>query len=214
MKSNRVAIIDYGVGNLLSVNRAFEYCGARVEVTSDPKLILDASHVVLPGVGSFSEGMKELRYHKLESIIHEVVANNTPLLGICLGMQMLLDVSEEYGITAGLGLITGRVIPIPICDIDGRLLKIPHIGWNSLLMPKRENTWVCTPLQEIKSNETFYFVHSYMAIPVDQSNLLAYCEYGGHHIPAVIKKGNITGCQFHPEKSGKAGLKVISQFLK
>ncbi|MBT6053016.1 MAG: imidazole glycerol phosphate synthase subunit HisH, partial [Candidatus Scalindua sp.] len=136
MSKNEVAVIDYGVGNILSVTRGLEHCGAKVKVTSSPEEILAASRVVLPGVGAFANGMAELRRTGLDDVVREVATKETPLLGICLGMQMLLDESEEFGTNQGLGLIPGKVIAIPSTTIDGHPQKIPHIGWNSLVLPE------------------------------------------------------------------------------
>ena len=212
-QSKDVVVIDYGLGNLLSVQRGLEYCGATVAVSSDPSIILSASHVVLPGVGAFSDGMAELRSRKLDEVVQEVAAQNTPLLGICLGMQMLLSESEEFGITAGLGLIPGRVIPIPSSDCDGSQQKIPHIGWNELVVSQDRESWLDTLLGQVAPGEAVYFVHSFMANPDDPKNRLADCIYGGCEIAAVISRNNVVGCQFHPEKSGEVGLKILRSFL-
>lgn len=208
-----VAVIDYGMGNLLSVQRGFERCGATVEVSSSPEIILSARKVVLPGVGAFGDGMAELRSHGLNDVVREVAARGTPLLGICLGMQMLLEVSEEFGTTAGLGLIPGRVIPVPNMTVDGRQQKIPHIGWNTLVLPSGRESWEGTPLQGCAPVDSVYFVHSFMADPSDTGDRVADCLYGGERISAAIGRKNIFGCQFHPEKSGEIGLKVLKNFL-
>lgn len=213
MNALEVAVIDYGMGNLLSVCRGLEYCGATVTETADPAAILSASRVVLPGVGAFANGMAELRRHGLDAVVREVAARGTPLLGICLGMQMLLDESEEFGITTGLGLIPGRVVPIPATATDGHLQKIPHIGWNELILPHGRGSWAGTLLQEIKPGEAAYFVHSFMANPIDSAHRIADCLYGGQLIVAAIGSGSVFGCQFHPEKSGEVGLKVLRSFL-
>ena len=207
-----VAIIDYGVGNLLSVQRGFEHCGAKVILTSCPKEILSAKRVVLPGVGAFGSGMKALDVLQLIPVIKEVAERGIPLLGICLGMQLLLDHSEEFGLTHGLGLISGKVTAIPDFSERRERLKIPHIGWNELV-PAKQIGWQGTILSTNHSDDAMYFVHSFMATPSDNSHRLADCVYGGHHIAAVIHRDNIMGCQFHPEKSGEKGLKVLRQFL-
>jgi len=207
-----VAVIDYGVGNLLSVQRALEYVGARVVCTSDPVEILAASRVVLPGVGSFSNGMHALKQLGLVSVIHDVALRGTPLLGVCLGMQLLLEESEEFGITSGLGLIPGRVIPVPTETQFGRLQKVPHIGWSALHQPAGSTGWGGTLLGDNLPGESAYFVHSYMAVPSNPANRLAECRYGGHLISAAIERNLITGCQFHPEKSGNVGLKILRRF--
>jgi imidazole glycerol-phosphate synthase subunit HisH len=207
------AVIDYGVGNLLSVRRGLEHCGASVEVTADHKAILTAPRVILPGVGAFANAMKELRRQGLDEVVLDIVSRGTPLLGICLGMQMLLDESEEFGKTEGLGLIPGSVVPIPSTTMDDQPQKIPHIGWNSLLLPKGFENWDNNILQEVYPNESVYFVHSFMAIPSNPEHSIANCLYGGIQITATIERNNVYGCQFHPEKSGEVGLKVLKQFL-
>jgi imidazole glycerol-phosphate synthase subunit HisH len=213
MSAPEVTVIDYGVGNLLSVQRGLEHCGAKVILTTDPKKILAASHVVLPGVGAFGNAMQALERLDLVSVIRELGQLNTPLLGICLGMQLLLEESEEFGITAGLGLIPGRVLPVPAKTILGETQKIPHIGWGALRRANTEAGWQETLLQDNSPGEAAYFVHSFMAAPLDPSHRIADCLYGGHKIAAMIGRNQITGCQFHPEKSGEVGLKILSRFM-
>lgn len=208
-----VVLVDYGMGNLLSVRRGLEHCGATVRVTSDPDVVASACRVVLPGVGAFADGMAELCRNGLDMSIREVAARGVPLLGICLGMQMLLDESEEFGTTQGLGLIAGNVVAIPSKTVDGLPQKIPHIGWNSLVLPHGRESWQGTLLQEVRPGEATYFVHSFMANPVDTRHRIADCLYGGSPILASIGRENILGCQFHPEKSGEVGLKVLKKFL-
>tara|TARA_B100001093_G_scaffold519665_1_gene609731 strand:+ start:1834 stop:2484 length:651 start_codon:yes stop_codon:yes gene_type:complete len=212
MQKYKIVIVDYGVGNLLSVQRAVKECGSDAIVSSDPKAISKASRVILPGVGAFSNGMKALKMLGLVDTLKNLAKDGIPLLGICLGMQLLLDQSEEYGFTNGLGIMPGRVIPIPKKSIEGYPLKIPHIGWNKLY-PHRNTSWENTFLDKIKPSDTTYFVHSYMAIPSESDKILANCIYGGNHIPAVICNGNVLGCQFHPEKSGVVGLSLLKTFL-
>lgn len=213
MKSPEVVVIDYGMGNLLSVQRGLEYCGAAAIVTSDPEVILSARKVILPGVGAFAGGMAELQQRGLDVVVRKLAAQGIPLLGICLGMQMLLEESEEFGLSKGLGLIPGRVIPIPATTSDGLPQKIPHIGWNALGIPHGRESWTGTLLQEIKPGESVYFVHSFMAKPSDPQDCIAETLYGGWAITAAIEHGNVFGCQFHPEKSGEVGLKVLRRFL-
>jgi len=209
-----VAVIDYGMGNLLSVTRALEHCGADVKMTADPDVIRTSPRVVLPGVGAFGDGMAELRRQGLDEVVREVAALGTPLLGICLGMQMLLDESEEFDLTAGLGLIPGRVETVPAKTANGHPQKIPHIGWNALVLSLGRESWEGTILQEIKLGEAVYFVHSYMALPSSPDHRIADCIYGGMRVTAAIGRDNIVGCQFHPEKSGEVGLKVLRRFLE
>jgi|SRR5450631_3131799 glutamine amidotransferase len=214
MSRPEVAVMDYGVGNLLSVRQALEHCGATVTVTADHDTLLASPRVILPGVGAFSNGMGELRRRGLDRVAKEVASRGTPLLGICLGMQLMLDESEEFGISAGLGLIPGVVVPVPAVTDLGLPQKIPHIGWNSLVLSEGRRNWEDTLLCEVKPSEAMYFVHSYMARPLDGRHRIADCLYGGIRISAVVGCGNVFGCQFHPEKSGLVGLKVLRAFLQ
>lgn len=207
-----VAVIDYGLGNLLSVRRGLERCGVSVLVTSDPDAILAAPRVILPGVGAFGRGMAELHTRGLDVVVKDVAARGTPLLGICLGMQMLLDESREFGATAGLGLIPGRVVPIPTEGADGQRQKIPHIGWNGLVYANGRSDWSGTVLERLTPGNAVYFVHSFMAAPTDPGHAIADCLYGGERVSAAIGRDNVMGCQFHPEKSGEVGLDVLRWF--
>jgi glutamine amidotransferase len=213
MSAPEVAVIDYGVGNLLSVQRGLEYCGAKVTLTADPEQILAAKRVVLPGVGAFGNAMQALELLSLIAVIRELAHRQTPLLAICLGMQLLLDESEEFGITGGLGLIPGRVIPLPAQTLSGETQKIPHIGWSPLHAPSTSGGWNGTILQQVPPGEAAYFVHSFMVVPSNPAHRIAECVYGGHLIPAAIGRDQITGCQFHPEKSGEVGLKILRSFI-
>lgn len=208
-----VTVVDYGVGNLLSVRRGLERCGASVAVTADPDKIYSARKVVLPGVGAFSNGMAELQRTGLDTIVQSLAARGVPLLGICLGMQLLLDESEEFGKTAGLGLVPGRVVPVPALSTGGLPQKVPHIGWSPLALSLKRQSWESSLLQGIKAGEAVYFVHSFMADPSEHKDRLAECFYGGVPVLAALERGNVMGCQFHPEKSGEVGLKILSRFL-
>lgn len=208
-----VAVIDYGVGNLLSVRRGFEHCGASVTLSSDPEVILQSRRVVLPGVGAFANGMAELSRHGLDDVVREVARRGTPLFAICLGMQMLLDESEEFGVTAGLGIIAGKVIAVPDKARDGAPQKIPHIGWNGLTPSAGGRPWSETPLKDLDQGAATYFVHSFMANPTDPSVRVAECSYGEQALSAVISQRNVFGTQFHPEKSGEVGLHILRNFL-
>jgi len=185
-----------------------------VILTADPEQILTASHVVLPGVGAFANAMLALQRLGLVAVIRELPQRKTPLLGICLGMQLLLDESEEFGITAGLGLIPGRVIPLPAKTLSGAMQKIPHIGWSAIQPTNSAAGWQDTLLQDNRPGDAVYFVHSFASIPTDPAHRLADCLYGGHKVAAMIGRDQITGCQFHPEKSGEVGLKILRRFLK
>jgi glutamine amidotransferase len=210
---SEVVIIDYGVGNLLSVSRAVTHCGFEVMVSCDHRTILAARRVLLPGVGAFANGMSALREQGLDDVLRKVAASGTPLLGICLGMQMLVDSSEEFGFTQGLGLLPGRVIAIPANDTEGDAQKVPHIGWNELIPNHGKTSWSGTILDDLVPGDAVYFVHSFMTQVSNPEHSLAYCLYGGVQITAVIAAGNVWGCQFHPEKSGEVGLKVLQRFL-
>lgn len=214
MSVPEVVVIDYGLGNLLSVQRALEHCGAKVILTSNPKQILAARRVVLPGVGAFANAMQALDDLGLIVVIRELAQNNKiPLLGICLGMQLLLEESYEFGLTPGLGLIPGRVIAVPDNTLLGVTQKIPHIAWSTIQPSHKEATWQHTLLQDNLPGEAAYFVHSFMAVPTNSIHRIADCFYGGHKIAATIKQDQITGCQFHPEKSGEVGLKILRRFI-
>ena len=210
MKKLKIIILDYGLGNILSVKRALEYCDAKVIVSSNKKDILKADKVVLPGVGAFGVAIKKLKSLGLDDVIKEVNYKETPLLGICLGMQLLLSDSKEFGFNEGLNLIPGSVIPIPKNSSKINKIKIPHIGWNQIFSYKENKTG--NFLKDSFVNEYFYFVHSFMAAPKNIENRYADCNYNGISIPAVIGKNNIIGCQFHPEKSGKTGLNFLHLF--
>jgi glutamine amidotransferase len=214
MSRPEVAVVDYGVGNLLSVRRALEHCGATVTVTADHAAVLDSPRVILPGVGAFANAMAELRRRGLDDVAREIAARGTPLLGICLGMQMLLDESAEFGVSEGLGLVPGKVVPVPPVNALGLPQKIPHIGWNSLAVPESGRPWGGTLIRDVKPCESVYFVHSFMVQPDDGRDRIADCLYGGIRISAVIGRGSVFGCQFHPEKSGAVGLKVLRAFLE
>ncbi len=212
MSKHDVIIIDYGMGNLLSVKRGLEHCGASVMISSDPDVILSSSRVILPGVGSFSDAMFELSRLGLDQVLKKIADRKIPLMGICLGMQLLFDEGDEFTLTKGLGLIPGRVTAIPNITVTGKLQKIPHIGWNSLLSMDEQKNWEDSILKDLKLGDAVYFVHSFMATPNDRDHRIADCDYGGHKITSVVRNNNIIGCQFHPEKSGEVGLKILRNF--
>lgn len=203
MKRIITAVIDYGAGNLRSVEKALKFLGSNFLITSDPEELLEADAVILPGVGAFPEAMKQLELHGLkEAIIEFAAEQQKPFLGICLGMQMLFDKSYEFAETPGLGLINGTVEKI---EFNG--LKIPHMGWNSLDYIKE------SPFCKDISLHTFcYFVHSYKAV-TDNDNVIAFADYGSR-IPALVGRDNIFGAQFHPEKSGEAGLTMLKNYYE
>ena len=210
--ASKVTVIDYGVGNLLSVIRGLEKCGANVILTDSPDLIADADRLVLPGVGAFADGIAGLHERMLFDPIKTFSEKNRPFMGICLGMQMMLDTSYEFGEHKGLGLIPGKVVPIPIANVDGSPHKIPHIGWSGLLHRSAETTWGGTILEEIKPKSPVYFVHSFVAKPTQKRHIIANCDYNGRRLTSIICSDNLYGCQFHPEKSGSVGLKILKNF--
>ncbi len=201
-----IAIVDYGVGNLFSVKCSFDAIGADTVITSDAEVIKKADRILLPGVGAFEDAIKKLRESGLDKVIVEEARNGKPLLGICLGMQLLFDKSFEFGKHSGLSLIPGEIRPI--ADVISAGLKIPHIGWNALNITDRQNPI----LKYVKDGDCVYFVHSYYA-KTDAKYVIADTEYGGV-ITASAACGNVYGCQFHPEKSGKVGLNILKAFCE
>jgi glutamine amidotransferase len=214
MKSRKVTILDYGVGNLYSVNRAFEVCGATdICITRDADEIRNAERLVLPGVGAFADGMRGLKDGGLDQAVSEFANSGRPLLGICLGMQMLATTSEEFGQHNGLNLIPGIIIPIASKNLDCNNLKIPVIGWSHLDCQSNVH-FEGSILEPLIRKQAVYFIHSFQFIPDNQDNLLGSYQYGVHNITGAVGKDNIIGLQFHPEKSGKVGLNILSNFLK
>lgn len=209
----RVTVLDYGLSNLLSVRRAFEHLGAEVEVTSEAARIAGASALVLPGVGAFGDGMQGLAALGLAEPLRAAAAADTPLLGICLGMQMLFEESDEFGRHAGLGLVRGRVERLPALDTGGAAQRVPHIGWDPLLPPAGQAGF-SSPLAGCAPGQECYFVHSYEAKPALPANRLANTLYGGRAVCAAAGQGRVLGCQFHPEKSGPVGLAILEGFLR
>lgn len=210
----RVTVVNYGMGNLLSVSRAIEHGGAEAFLTEDPADLADAERVVLPGVGAFADGMAELRARGFVEPLRAFAQSGRPLLGICLGMQMLMDESTEFGVHAGLGVVAGTVRGIPRGS-NGDSHKVPHIGW-SALVPRAaagDEGWQDPLLDGIEQGEAVYFVHSFAAEPVTPEVCIAESVYGAIRIPAVIRAGAVAGTQFHPEKSGPVGLRLIRNFV-
>ena len=195
-----IAVVDYGMGNLRSVQKAFQFLGLDARIGSDKTLLLDASHIVLPGVGAFSGAAAALRRDGLDEELKRQAASGKPLLGICLGMQLLFDRSFEDGEHRGLSLVPGEVERFDVGD-----LKVPHIGWNTVRVVKD------TPLFAGADDLSFYFVHSYHAAGVAPDCVETVCEYGCEFVSSV-NRDNVYGVQFHPEKSGEAGLKLLKNF--
>lgn len=199
-----IAIIDYDAGNIKSVEKAVLYLGGECVITRDFEILKKADKLILPGVGSFGDAMDKLNSYGLTEVIREEVAKGKPLLGICLGLQLLFDFSEENPGVKGLSLLPGKILRIPDCNKE---LKIPQIGWNSLHIEKESKLF-----EGIKENEYVYFVHSFYLKAEDESIVAASTEYGTH-IHAAVESGNIFACQFHPEKSSDAGLRIIKNFM-
>lgn len=197
-----IAILDYDAGNLKSVYKALQFLGQEAEITRDAEKIRRADKVILPGVGSFGDAMKKLEEYHLTEIIHETVQAGKPFLGICLGLQLLFEESEESPGVKGLGVLKGKILRIP--EKDG--LKVPHIGWNSLELEHNGRLFEHIPQQSY-----VYFVHSYYLKAEEEQTVTASTEYGVH-IHASVEKDNVFACQFHPEKSGETGLAILKNF--
>lgn len=203
MVINMVAIIDYDAGNIKSVEKALHYLGEEAVITRDRDTILGADRVILPGVGAFGDAMEKLRTYELDKVIQKVVAQNTPFLGICLGLQLLFESSEESESVEGLGILKGKVVRLP----EESDMKIPHIGWNSLKYPNPGRLFT-----GIAEDSYVYFVHSYYLQAKDPSIVTATTEYGTL-IHASVEQGNVFACQFHPEKSSEVGMQILKNFL-
>ncbi len=201
-----IAIVDYGVGNLFSLKSSFAMIGAEAMVTSDEQVIRGADKIILPGVGAFGDAIAKLRATGLDRVVCEEAEAGKPIMGICLGMQLLFDKSYEYGEYEGLGLIRGEIRPI--ADVIPEGLKIPHIGWNALHFGAEKH-----PLfRYLKEGDFVYFVHSYYGADCEES-VIATAEYGAE-LTAAVARGNVCGCQFHPEKSGGVGLNILRAFCE
>lgn len=200
-----IAIIDYGVGNLFSLASSFAAIGKEATVTSDPAVIRAADRLILPGVGAFEDAARKLRESGMADLVKEEAARGKPIMGICLGMQMLFERSFEYGEHEGLGLIKGSVRPI--ADVIPKDLKIPHIGWNALHLTRQNPLF-----KYLKEGDFVYFVHSFYAANCDDA-IIATSEYGAP-LTAAVAVGNVMGCQFHPEKSGEVGLSILRAFCE
>ncbi|MEE8575186.1 MAG: imidazole glycerol phosphate synthase subunit HisH [Thermodesulfobacteriota bacterium] len=204
-----IAIIDYDMGNLRSVEKALAKLGSESVITRDAQVIADATHVVLPGVGAFKDCMHNLEEYGLIDPIKKAVNSGKPFLGICIGLQLLFDESSEQGTHFGLGIIKGKVVRFPAPHhTEGSEFKIPHMGWNAVKASKASALLEGTP-----DGEYFYFVHSYYAKPEDQSVTLTTTQYG-EEFASSIEHGNVMACQFHPEKSQRAGLKLLENFRR
>ena len=213
--TNRVVIVDYGMGNVLSVARAVEHCGGEAELSSDPSRIISAERVILPGVGAFRDGMRGLLQRGLLEPLRSYATDGRPILGICLGMQMLFEESDEFGCHPGLGIIPGRVEAIARTSVDGVPHKLPHVAWTALELPADApgDWWDGTILAATAVGAAVYFVHSFTAVPAEPRHRLADAHYNGRRISAAVRHGRIVGTQFHPEKSAEIGLRMLREFL-
>lgn len=198
-----IAIIDYGAGNLSSVKKALDYLGAESEITQDKDKILSASHVILPGVGSFGDAMQSMKDRGLVDVVKQAATSGKPFLGICLGLQLLFESSEESEGAEGLGLLKGKIVTIPR-DMG---LKVPHIGWNSINLKQNDGIF-----KDIPENSYFYFVHSFYLKDADEDVVGATTNYGVE-IECAVQKGKLCATQFHPEKSSAIGLKLLENFI-
>lgn len=201
-------VVDYGLGNLFSLTRALRAVGAADVAVSGERSALDAAEkVILPGVGAFGDGMAGLRERGLVEPLREFAASGRPLLGICLGLQLLFDESEEFGRHEGLGLVPGRCVAFP----RGPERKVPHVGWSAL---RPEAPWESTLLRGLSARPEVYFVHSYFVVPADPADRLAVTDYEGQEFCSVARRGRVAGCQFHPEKSSAPGLSILKNFVE
>ena len=210
---HKITVVDYGFGNQFSIEQAFKMLGFQVLTTDNHKKVSNSDCIVLPGVGAFKKAMDELKRLKLDEALQYASKNKTPILGICLGMQLLFDESEEFGISKGLKLIPGKVQKLPNISKRNHELKLPNIGWNKLLLNSNFiNSSKVSYIHEIK-DKSFYFVHSYGVFPKDEKIILSYFDFGGYLIPSIVKSSNLTGMQFHPEKSADNGIKLLKSYL-
>tara|TARA_X000000368_G_scaffold370219_1_gene319217 strand:- start:1919 stop:2575 length:657 start_codon:yes stop_codon:yes gene_type:complete len=216
MQKNRIVLIDIGIANIYNLKLGFEKIGYDVSVSSSKNEILDSTHLVLPGVGAFGEGMKRLGKKGLIDPIIDCANNGKPILGICLGMQLLFTSSEENGFYDGLNLVPGKVIHFKKPE-PGNNFKIPHMNWNTIICSSSDSgnkSWENTILESVSSGAYMYFVHSLFTLPDLNENVLATTNFGYDKFCSVVKSDNITGCQFHPERSAENGLKILENFVK
>jgi glutamine amidotransferase len=210
----RVAVVDFGMGNLFSVARACEHSGLGVNVTADPDFVAEADGVILPGVGAFGDAMATLAARGLTGPIREAIEGGRPFMGVCLGMQLLLGESEEFGAHAGLNVIPGKVVRFPGTKSNGTTAKVPQVGWNRIYCANSQQSWIGTNLEGIADGEFMYFVHSYYCIPDDAEVCISWTEYQGTRYCSSVLRDNLFACQFHPEKSGTQGLRVYENFAR
>tara|TARA_Y100000816_G_scaffold287540_1_gene270466 strand:+ start:647 stop:1297 length:651 start_codon:yes stop_codon:yes gene_type:complete len=210
----KIIIINTGSSNILSLKRAVEEFNKNVIVSDDPQTILSANKIFFPGVGAFKKVMEYIEKKKLNETIERVKEKKIPLFGICLGLQLFFDESEEFGPAKGLSLIKGNVKNLPKYSKKNEKLKVPNMGWFKLVLKKEfKSKTFYKFINSLNEKDFYYFVHSYFVKPNDATSVVATYDFGGHQIPAIVSKDNLIGCQFHPEKSGKKGLELISNFL-
>ena len=215
MSKAKICIIDYGLGNLFNVQRAFKFLGTNAVVSSSPKEVYKYDKIVLPGVGAFGEGIKNLRKSGLLEVLVESKDKGKSILGICLGMQLLLSESEENGLNNGLAFIPGKVVRFPPSSINGRNYKVPQISWNSITYSESQTNkkWKNSILKDLPDQVYMYFVHSFYARVEKEKDSIALTNYGNTTYTSVVQFENVVGCQFHPERSGKFGLKILQNFI-
>jgi len=213
--SRAVTLLDYGMCNLLNVARAFEHCGARVTITEDAREAEAADRLVVPGVGAFRDSLREVQARGFDAVIRRFTESERPFFGICVGMQMLFEGSEEFGDSAGLGVLKGYVRAVPRVTTDGEPQRVPHIGWSHLREPENGRPWSGSLLEPFAGKHpAVYFVHSFAAVPSDPSLRLADTLYGGQRLCASVQDGSVMATQFHPERSGEVGLRILQRFLE
>lgn len=215
--SRKTIVVDYGIGNVFSVCNAIGKVGGIADLTGDPDAIRKADRIILPGVGAYARAMEALKSDGIADALKEFIATGRPFMGVCIGMQVLMERSTEFGKHEGLGFVPGEVRRIPDTSPSGQHLRVPHIGWAGLkpsgnLGPE---SWRSTPLEHMGSaGGSVYFVHSYHCLPSEASDRIAFADYDGFEVTAAIRRDNIVGVQFHPERSGTAGQQILHSFLK
>ena len=215
MNPKSCVVVDYGLGNVYSVVRALEHAGASPTLTSDPARVRSADRVILPGVGAFGKAADRLRETGLEDAVLDFTRTERPFLGICVGMQLLMELGTEFGEHRGFGLISGSVNKMQFAETGGARIRIPLIGWHPIHPPKSfgRTHWDGTPLEGLKERNAFYFVHSFAADLVERADALAVTRHGDHEVVAAVRRDNVVGVQFHPERSSDQGLAFLQRFL-
>lgn len=212
MRTRKVIVIDYGIGNVFSVLQALERLGVSGSLSNDPSQILGADRVILPGVGAFGRAASSLRDTGLDSVIHDYVATGKPFLGICVGMQLLMETGEEFGANRGLGIIPGAVRKINASDENGAACRVPFIGWTSVV-ESRPSAWDDTPFSRNPDQNAFYFVHSFQADVTDSTHRIGVHKLGDAEITSAVRHDNVLGVQFHPERSAWTGQRFLRDFV-